>query len=190
MLLATMLETMKPCPSKVIPLSVRVARCLNVCGFRRVRQHAHYGSELHPKVQRQFLNHPIRQSSPRPLSACVHYFLQTDLLNQWTGYLVAEALIPANQLSTDDFAGALANQTNLAIKGVIGIQAMSVISGMLGDTTNQQNYSVCDCCSSALTWTHPSNIQSIVQRYVPQILNYATSNDGLHLTLNYGNESS
>ncbi|KAG2042315.1 hypothetical protein BDR03DRAFT_1006723 [Suillus americanus] len=96
----------------------------------------------------------------------------TDLLNQWTGYLVAEALIPANQISTDDFAGALANQTNLAIKGVIGIQAMSVISGILGDTVNQQNYS------------------SIVQRYVPQILNYATSSDGLHLTLNYGNESS
>ncbi|KAG0709752.1 hypothetical protein DFH29DRAFT_978606 [Suillus ampliporus] len=96
----------------------------------------------------------------------------TDLLNQWTGYLVAEALVPANQISTDDFAGALPNQTNLAIKGVIGIQAMSVISGMLGDTANQQNYS------------------SIVQRYVPQILNYATSSDGLHLTLNYGNESS
>ncbi|KAG2028249.1 hypothetical protein BDR03DRAFT_883605, partial [Suillus americanus] len=35
-----------------------------------------------------------------------------------------------------------------------------------------------------------SNIQSIVQHYVPQILNYATSSDGLHLTLNYGNESS
>ncbi|KAG1815522.1 uncharacterized protein BJ212DRAFT_1481299 [Suillus subaureus] len=101
----------------------------------------------------------------------------TELLNQWTGYLVAEALIPANQISTDDFAGALPNQTNLAIKGVIGIQAMSVISGILGDTVNQQNYS-------------SSNIQSIVQRYVPQILNYATSSDGLHLTLNYGNESS
>jgi hypothetical protein len=31
-----------------------------------------------------------------------------DILKQWTGYLVAEALIPANQISTDDFAGALA----------------------------------------------------------------------------------
>lgn len=30
-----------------------------------------------------------------------------DILKQWTGYLVAEALIPANQISTDDFAGAL-----------------------------------------------------------------------------------
>ncbi|KAG9314826.1 hypothetical protein JVU11DRAFT_3920 [Chiua virens] len=88
-----------------------------------------------------------------------------DLLNQWTGYLVAESLIPAYQISTDDFAGALANQTNLAIKGVIGIQAMAEISGMLGDATNQQNYS------------------SIVASYVPQILNLATAEGGKHLGL-------
>lgn len=30
------------------------------------------------------------------------------LLNQWVGYLIQEALIPANQISTDDFAGSLA----------------------------------------------------------------------------------
>lgn len=29
-------------------------------------------------------------------------------LDQWTQYLIEEALIPANQISTDDFAGALA----------------------------------------------------------------------------------
>lgn len=31
-----------------------------------------------------------------------------DILKQWTGYLVEEALIPADQISTDDFAGSLA----------------------------------------------------------------------------------
>ena len=31
-----------------------------------------------------------------------------NILNQWTQYLVEEALIPANQISTDDFAGSLA----------------------------------------------------------------------------------
>lgn len=31
-----------------------------------------------------------------------------SLLEQWTGYLVDDALYPANQISTDDFAGALA----------------------------------------------------------------------------------
>ena len=30
------------------------------------------------------------------------------ILGQWTGYLVQEALFPANQISTDDFAGSLA----------------------------------------------------------------------------------
>ena len=39
------------------------------------------------------------------------------LLNQWADYLIDnDTLIPAYQLSTDDFAGALANQTNLALK--------------------------------------------------------------------------
>lgn len=31
-----------------------------------------------------------------------------DILKQWNNYLIEEALIPANQLSTDDFAGTLA----------------------------------------------------------------------------------
>lgn len=31
-----------------------------------------------------------------------------DILRQWTEYLVEEALIPADQISTDDFAGSLA----------------------------------------------------------------------------------
>nr|POE77398.1 glutaminase a [Quercus suber] len=31
-----------------------------------------------------------------------------DILQQWNEYLVEEALIPADQISTDDFAGSLA----------------------------------------------------------------------------------
>ena len=65
-----------------------------------------------------------------------------NLLDQWTQYLIAEALIPQNQISTDDFAGALPNQTNLAIKGTIGIQAMADIAGLLGNESEQKNYSV------------------------------------------------
>jgi hypothetical protein len=30
------------------------------------------------------------------------------ILDAWTQYLIAEALIPADQISTDDFAGSLA----------------------------------------------------------------------------------
>ena len=68
--------------------------------------------------------------------------VQFDLLDQWTQFLVAESLIPQNQISTDDFAGSLANQTNLAIKGIVGIKAMAVICDMLGDTNKSSNYSV------------------------------------------------
>lgn len=35
------------------------------------------------------------------------------------------------------------NQTNLAIKGIIGIQAMSEMCSILGQVTEANNYSVC-----------------------------------------------
>ncbi|KAK4899703.1 hypothetical protein LTR27_002969 [Elasticomyces elasticus] len=55
------------------------------------------------------------------------------LWRQWTGYLVDYSLEPHNQLCTDDFAGWLALQTNLALKGIVGIKAMSVLAGVVGD---------------------------------------------------------
>jgi hypothetical protein len=58
-------------------------------------------------------------------------------LQQWTGYLVNDSLIPAYQLSTDDFAGQLANQTNLALKGILGIAAMGKIAQL---TDNDDSY--------------------------------------------------
>jgi len=64
-----------------------------------------------------------------------------SILKQWTGYLVQEALIPANQLSTDDFQGQLANQTNLALKGIIAIEAMSEIASKTGNSADAANYS-------------------------------------------------
>ncbi|KAK5992210.1 Glutaminase A [Cladobotryum mycophilum] len=51
----------------------------------------------------------------------------------WAQYLIEEAKIPADQLSTDDFAGHLANQTNLAIKGIIALEAMSQIANLTGN---------------------------------------------------------
>jgi hypothetical protein len=62
-------------------------------------------------------------------------------MKQWTSFLIEEALIPANQLSTDDFQGALANQTNLALKGIIAIQAMSVVATKIGNTADAANFS-------------------------------------------------
>lgn len=46
------------------------------------------------------------------------------------------------QLSTDEFAGQLANQTNLAIEGIVGLAAMSEISIAVGDEVLALNYSL------------------------------------------------
>jgi hypothetical protein len=89
-----------------------------------------------------------------------------NLLDQWTQFLIEDSLIPNNQLSTDDFAGRLENQTNLAIKGIIGIRAMGEISSLLGNEEDAANYS------------------SIAASYVEQWETLATSKTSSHKTLN------
>jgi hypothetical protein len=86
------------------------------------------------------------------------------LWKQWTQYLVDFSLTPENQrepllrkasrfppffpctdgclVSTDDFAGWLANQTNLALKGIIGIRAMSGIAEAVGNDADAEHYRV------------------------------------------------
>ncbi|KIP02118.1 hypothetical protein PHLGIDRAFT_112413 [Phlebiopsis gigantea 11061_1 CR5-6] len=94
-----------------------------------------------------------------------------NLLDQWTQFLITDSLIPANQISTDDFAGSLANQTNLAIKGLVGIKAMSQIASLTGKSSVSSNYS------------------SIAASYVTQWQTFATSKTGAHLTLAYDMDS-
>ncbi|KAJ3908017.1 hypothetical protein F5879DRAFT_794476 [Lentinula edodes] len=97
-------------------------------------------------------------------------------LNQWAEYLVANTLFPANQLTTVDFDGPLPNQTNLAIKGIIGIQAMSVISRKyLDDAGSADSYS------------------STAASYLKTWQKYGISSDDTHLVLEaslYGNQTS
>lgn len=63
------------------------------------------------------------------------------ILRQWNQYLIGEALLPGQQLSTDDFASSLANQTNLALKGIIGIAAMGQIANLTGHAADATNFS-------------------------------------------------
>jgi len=47
------------------------------------------------------------------------------LLKSWADYLSDSLPFPANQLCTDDFTGRLANNTNLAAKGIVALEAFA-----------------------------------------------------------------
>ncbi|MCJ1244101.1 hypothetical protein MMC30_001299 [Trapelia coarctata] len=89
------------------------------------------------------------------------------LWKQWTEYLIEFTLEPHNQLSTDDFAGWLALQTNLALKGIIGINAMSGISEIIGETEDAKYY------------------KNISDTYIAKWEEFAISRDGTHAKLAY-----
>lgn len=105
----------------------------------------------------QHIGHPKGDDQKMPIEECGNMIIMSlsyarrannidylkahyPILKQWVGFLVSETLIPANQESTDDFQGALANQTNLALKGIIAIEAMSVISGLTGHEDDKSNF--------------------------------------------------
>jgi hypothetical protein len=54
-----------------------------------------------------------------------------DLLTQWAEYLLEKGLIPENQLCTDDFAGFLDKNINLAIKATVALSAYQLIADAL-----------------------------------------------------------
>ena len=131
--------------------------------------------------------HPSGNDEQQPLEECGNMLIMTlayaqrakdsaylsahyKILKQWTGYLVADALIPANQISTDDFAGSLVNQTNLALKGIIGIEAMAVIANLTGNTQDAENFT------------------NIAHSYIDQwqVLGIAQNDNPPHTTLGYG----
>ena len=62
------------------------------------------------------------------------------LLKKWVKYLEKYGLKPSNQLCTDDFAGHLANNANLAIKALAGLEAFSVVCKRLGKDALAQEY--------------------------------------------------
>ncbi len=62
-----------------------------------------------------------------------------DLLRKWVDYLVKTGNELAFQLCTDDFAGALAQNVNLAIKSCIGIACFGRILQMIG-TDGSEDY--------------------------------------------------
>lgn len=134
--------------------------------------------------------HPTGDDEPMPLEECSNNIIMvlayvqrsgnTDyikqhyvILKQWAEYLIQDSLYPAEQLSTDDFAGHLANQRNLALKGIIGIEAMSQLSSLIGETFDAQNYA---------TISH-----DYIEKWQTLGINFGASPP--HAILNYGNAS-
>lgn len=134
--------------------------------------------------------HPAGDDEPMPLEECGNNIIMVlayvqrsgnteyvkqhyTILKQWAEYLIEDSLYPAEQLSTDDFAGHLVNQTNLALKGIIGIEAMSQLSSLVKETSDAQNYS------------------TIARDYITkwQTLGINSEASPPHAILNYGNAS-
>jgi hypothetical protein len=72
----------------------------------------------------------------RSAYATAHY----PIFKQWADYLVTTALDPDLQNQTDDFTGFIAHSVNLALKGIIGIGAMSQIATAAGKTADSAGY--------------------------------------------------
>jgi len=124
---------------------------------------------------------PVEEAGNILMMALAYYQVTKDddwlakhytILKQWAGFLVDDGLIPAEQLSTDDFAGTLANQTNLALKAIVGIGAMAQIASASGYQEEG------------------SSFRTIAQMYVQKWMKFSLNESGNHTKLAYQLEQS
>ncbi|KAF3403263.1 Glutaminase A [Talaromyces pinophilus] len=123
---------------------------------------------------------PLEESGNSIIMALMYYAVTKDasyleqhykLLSQWAEYLVADSLIPANQASTDDFEGPLANQTNLAIKGIVGIQAISIASDYVTQWVGFANATTDELPHLTLNYGNSSTWSLLYNAYADKVLN-------------------
>ncbi len=63
-----------------------------------------------------------------------------DLYEKWVKYLLEYGSDPGEQLCTDDFAGHLAHNVNLAIKAIMGVESYSVLLDAAGREAEAREY--------------------------------------------------
>ena len=66
--------------------------------------------------------------------------MHLGILEKWCKYLIEYGADPGNQLCTDDFAGHLAHNCNLSLKAIMGLQGMSIIMELLGNSEKSAYY--------------------------------------------------
>ncbi|GIJ91922.1 hypothetical protein Asppvi_010897 [Aspergillus pseudoviridinutans] len=93
------------------------------------------------------LGHDDQQAEPMPIEECGNLMVLTlayvratgdeawaaqyfDILRGYADYLVENGIDIAEQLSSNDAAGPLANETNLAIKAAVGLKAFGELTGL------------------------------------------------------------
>ena len=62
------------------------------------------------------------------------------VLSKWAAYLREKGMDPENQLSTDDFAGHLAHNTNLSLKAILALGAYAGLCDALGKRAEAADY--------------------------------------------------
>ncbi len=107
----------------------------------------HFPYYLLPKGYALFLDEmqmPVEECANMLVMFAACYRLDGDisfftenrtLCARWVKYLVNYGLKPENQLCTDDFAGHLKNNLNLAVKSVVGIGAYAQLMSAVGDAS-------------------------------------------------------
>ncbi|KLO07711.1 DUF1793-domain-containing protein [Schizopora paradoxa] len=95
-----------------------------------------------------------------------------NLLKGWSNYLVSTALNPGTQTTSSSDFITMVNQTNLSLKGIIGIAAMANISDHLGNSADS------------------SRFQAIASSYIKQWQSLATSSGNERLTSAFGEQDS
>ncbi|KLO10460.1 DUF1793-domain-containing protein [Schizopora paradoxa] len=126
-------------------------------------------------------NFGIEQSGNMIIMLLAHLLASNDdtlvtqyygIIKNWTDYLVENSLSPGKQQTSQSDGTTLSNQTNLALKGIIGIGAMAKISSQLNKTDDATIY----------------NNKS--KSYIEQWQNASISRDGTRILSSFENENS